>query len=86
MVPECWSVAAVSRVKLKRCRPRKPDEIDGRPRETHTVSDTTTASVRATSFIVRRVAAKCGEPISSSSSQRKRMFTGTPASRAAFAP
>ena len=69
-----------------RWSPRSPAESEGRPRETHTVSDTTTASVSAAGPIAFSVCAKFGEPISSSSSHRKRMFTGTPASIAARAP
>jgi hypothetical protein len=58
VVPECASVAAVCRWNVKRCSPRRPEEIEGLPLETHTVSDTTTESVRAASFMVSRVAAK----------------------------
>ena len=69
-----------------RCRPRSPAESDGRPRETQTVSDTTTASVFAAGPIPLSVSAKLGEPISSSVSHRNLMFSGTPASIAARAP
>ncbi len=61
-------------------------EREGRPRDTHTVSETTTTSVRAAPPMLFRVSAKCGEPISSSVSQRNRTLTGTPASRAARTP
>jgi hypothetical protein len=71
---------------MKRCSPRSPEDREGFPRETHTVSETTTTSVAAAGPIWRSVSAKFGDPISSSVSQRKRTFTGTPASRAAFAP
>ena len=50
------------------------------------MSETTTTSVRAAAPIFASVASKWGEPTSSSVSHRKRMFTGTPASRAALAP
>ena len=86
MVPECWSVSAVSSLKIRRWSPRRPAESEGRLRETQTVSETTTTSVFAASPIRFRVASKFGEPTSSSVSQRKRMFTGTPAFMAARAP
>ncbi len=68
------------------CSPRRPADCAGRPRDTHTVSETTTASVAAAGPIARSVSAKWGEPTSSSSSQRTLMLTGTPASIAARAP
>jgi len=86
VVPECWSVAAVSSESVIGCSPRSPADTAGRPRDTHTVSETTTASVAAAGPIARSVSAKCGEPTSYSSSQRTLMFTGTPASSAARTP
>ena len=71
---------------MRRCRPRRPAESEGRPRDTQTVSETTTASVAAAEPICFSVSAKWGEPISSSVSHRNLMLTGTPASIAARAP
>ena len=86
VLPECWSVSAVSSLKITRSNPRRPADKEGRSRETHTVSETTTASVRAADPMARSVSSKWGEPTSSSVSQRKRTLSGTPASRAAFVP
>ncbi len=85
-MPECESVAPVSRLSVIGCSPRRPVDCAGRARDTQTVSETTTASVAAAGPMARSVSAKWGEPTSSSSSQSTLMFTGTPASSAARAP
>ena len=76
-VPECWSVSPVCRSKRKPCSPRSPAGAAGRVRDTQTVSDTTTESVAKSAAWARMVVSKFGLPISSSSSQRKWMLTGT---------
>ena len=68
------------------CRPRSPAGAAGLPRAIQIVSETMIESVASLSFAAAMPFAKLGEPISSSNSQRTRMFTGTPASIAAFAP
>src|SRR2546423_1924924 len=44
--PECVSTAPVSSLRMNPSSPRKPAELAGRSRETQTVSETTTESVR----------------------------------------
>ncbi len=56
------------------------------PRAIQIVSETMIESVASLSRAPAMPFAKLGEPISSSNSHRKRTFTGTPASIAAFAP
>ncbi len=66
--------------------PRRPAGAAGLPRAIQIVSETMTESVARAPRAPPRPFAKLGEPISSSNSQRNLTFTGTPASRAAFAP
>ena len=60
------------------CSPRRPAGDAGRSRETQIVSETTTKSVLSASRCALTPPAKLGLPISSSSSQRKLMFTRAP--------
>ncbi len=86
VTPECWSVVPVSSVKSMPCSPRRPAGAAGLPRAIQIVSETMIESVASLSLANVMPFAKLGEPISSSNSHRKRTFTGTPASNAAFAP
>ncbi len=85
-VPECWSVSPVCNSNRKPCSPRRPAGQAGRDRETHTVSETTIESVAKSPAFPRMAVSKLGLPISSSSSQRKWMLTGTFCSKAYRAP